>query len=121
MSIHLINFLVPLLMMPVSVAGAVALWRASRIFGDRPWSWWIEVALDTTVICCAIGLALSGIFGHWDSGAAFGLWLAVALFARWRRFLRRRVEALIGAKSRALRDALTARMPTPRTVPGGAS
>ena len=49
------------------------------------------------------------------SAASFTVALTIRL---WRKN-RRKIEALIGAKSRALRDALTARMPQP--TPQGAS
>jgi hypothetical protein len=41
---------------------------------------------------------------------------AVAFFTGWWRNRRDRVRALLGAKSRALRDALAAKMPRPRPV-----
>lgn len=69
----------------------------------------------------AIGGGIAGLAHRsWLYAGACAVSFAIALAIRWWRKNRRRVRALLGAKSRVLRDALTARMPQPRTVPDSA-
>lgn len=112
-----VAFLLGLLVAPASSAAWLPVLRVPRGRRFRVWlAGWISG--------CAGGGLTAVIFRDWPWASGAALSLAVALAVRWRRRRRDRVRALIGAKSRALRDALAARMPRPvvlRPVRGGAS
>ena len=80
--------------------------------------WWIRTARLCAVLWVLLG-CWPGFHVAWWDAAGSGLSLAIALYLRRRKRRRRSVVKLIGAKARALRDALVWRQRdawTPRPV-----
>jgi hypothetical protein len=105
-------------------------WMALRWSGLRPWRrYFIRIWISAAVGGLAFGAIAAGFTGGgWagPAGSAASLIVALAIWW-WRRKKRRSVAAMLGAKSRALRDALVRRArqvarprPVLRPVPGGA-
>jgi hypothetical protein len=94
----LLNFLLGLLLAPV----AASMWRSiGRLFGFR-------INVITSWISGCAGGGISCLFDQdwwWLAGCSLSALVALAIWW-WRRKKRRNVAALIGAKSRALRDAI---------------
>jgi membrane protein implicated in regulation of membrane protease activity len=102
-------------------------WLIARAFPGRWWSRWIGLggALTAAAISSVIVLSAGRL---WYGAGTAGVTAVAAAVIWWhRRKKRRRAAALLGAKSRALRDALVRRArqsarprPVLRPVPGGA-
>jgi hypothetical protein len=106
---------------------SACLWQA----GWRRWHWKnVRVSFFTDWLATAVGFIIFGVVqGPWLVAACAGASFAIALVIRWwwRRKDRKRAAKALGAKSRALRDALVRKAreaARPRRVlqpvPGGA-
>jgi hypothetical protein len=95
----LLNFLLGLLLAP---AVALTMWNLGRTFSVR-------IHFIRSWLSGCVGGASGCIWAHdwsaWGLGALISALVALAIWW-WRRRKRRNVAALIGAKSRALRDAI---------------
>jgi thiol:disulfide interchange protein len=102
-------------------------WVICRVRPGHWWSRWSGLGheLMGSAACAVIVLAVNH---YWYGEAGAGVMAVVGAVIWWhRRKKRRRAAALLGAKSRALRDALVRRArqsarprPVLRPVPGGA-
>ena len=68
-------------------------------------SWWMTCAANV------LGVAVRAAGGMWASVAVYGIAAGVCAWFAWRRRRkgRKRAAALVGAKSRAIRDAIVKR------------
>lgn len=113
------HFLIALALPPLASAGwqgIIWLLRWTSMIGMRYFiTCWITAS--------ASGVGLGAAQHHWAWAGGSAVSLAISVLSWWWRKNRRRVRAVLGAKSRALRDALAAKMPRPRPIfmPGGVS
>lgn len=109
----------------VIIGGCLIIWFAI-VTGFRPVGW---AGIILIVGGEVAGIVLAVLSGTYALAAVYAIDLAIQLWLLWQhwRKIRRRIAASLGAKSRALRDALVKRArqaarprPVLRPAPGGA-